>query len=464
MTSFKGRTGAVTPASGDYSVSQVTGAAPKSSPVFTSDISLGRKENTKKGLNSIAFGYNVEASGYCSFARGAGAIASGDYSHADGSSTTASGDYSHAAGFHTTASGKFSHAEGTNTSASGEAAHAEGSHTNASGEHSHAEGAQTKALAKWSHVEGYNTSTPNETDLAAHAEGGNTTASNSFAHAEGTHTTASGAYAHAEGDWTVASGSASHAGGKGTIANQEALTAIGIANIEGKYFDDLFIIGKGSFNDVTGVASTRANCFRVTRSGVYASGSYSASGADYAELFEWADGNLERMDRVGRFVTLEGDHIRLAGPGDDYILGIVSGAPSVVGDVYDDQWQGMYLTDIFGRPIMEDVEVPAVTEEVPDPEDPENTVTQTIIPAHTERRQKLNPDYDNSLTYVPRTERPEWAAVGMLGKLVAVDDGTCVPNGWATVGEGGAATASQERTKYRCMARLDEAHVRILIL
>lgn len=110
------------------------------------------------------------------------------------------------------------------------------------------------------------------------------------------------------------------------------------------------------------------------QNGVFASGNYNASGADYAEFFEWADGNPESVDRAGRFVTLEGEHIRLAGPGDGYILGIVSGAPSVVGDVYDDQWQGMYLTDVFGRPIFEDVEVPDVTETFPDPENPEKRV------------------------------------------------------------------------------------------
>lgn len=234
-------------------------------------------------------------------------------------------------------------------------------------------------------------------------------------------------------------------------------TAIGKYNLESSNMNDAFIIGKG-------FSEARANCFRVNHQGVYASGNYNASGADYAELFEWMDGNSEGVDRVGRFVTLEGKNIRLAGPGDGYILGIVSGAPSVVGDVYDDQWQGMYLTDIFGRPIMEDVEVPDVTEEFPDPEDPEKTITRVIIPAHTERRQKLNPDYDNTQPYIPRTERPEWDAVGMLGKLVAVDDGTCAVNGWAKVGAGGAATASEEQTRFRVMERLDESHVRILIL
>ena len=137
-----------------------------------------------------------------------------------------------------------------------------------------------------------------------------------------------------------------------------------------------------------------------------------------------------------------------------FILGIVSGNPSVVGDVHDDQWQGMYLRDIFGRPLWEDVEVP-------DRLGPEGEV---LIPAHIERRQKRNPDYDGSQTYQPRSQRPEWDAVGMLGKLVAVDGGTCQPNGWAAVGEGGIAVASKARTRYRVMSRLDDTHVRILIL
>lgn len=408
-----------------------------------------------------------------------GNIASGLYSHAEGKSTTANGVQSHAEGVQTVASGNNAHAEGSGTKATGNQSHSEGATTTASGFCSHAEGYSTNANSSYSHAEGKYTTASYQ---CAHSEGDNTTASGYRSHAEGVQTVASGNNAHAEGSYTVASesdahaegsyteakGIESHAGGLGTIAAAPYQTVIGAANVENTNMNNKFIIGKGDFSYPGGSGTTtRANCFRVNHTGVYASGSYNASGADYAELFEWADGNRERMDRAGRFVTLEGERIRLAGPGDDYILGIVSGDPSVVGDVYDDQWQGMYLTDIFGRPIMEDVEVPAVTETF---EMPDNSTTgyreetSVIIPAHTERRQKLNPDYDNSLTYVPRTERPEWAAVGLLGKLVAVDDGTCVPNGWATVGEGGAATASGSRTKYRVMARLDEAHVRILIL
>ena len=222
--------------------------------------------------------------------------------------------------------------------------------------------------------------------------------------------------------------------------------------------DGIFLVGHGSSSNA------RANVFRVAATGVFAAGNYNSTGADYAELFEWADGNPNGEDRTGRFVSLDGEKIRLAGPEDDFILGVISGNPSVVGDVYDDQWQGMYLYDIYGRPIWEDVEVPAETVKEPDPENPENTVTRVIVPAHTERRQKLNPDYDHTQAYIPRTERPEWGCVGMMGKLVVIDDGTCQPNGWAAVGIGGFATASAERTKYRVMARLDENHVRLMIL
>ena len=278
--------------------------------------------------------------------------------------------------------------------------------------------------------------------------------------AEGIGTNPSGACSHAEGCNAVASGLYSHAEGMGTDASGFYQHVSGMYNIPSNFGTDTdkLIIGKGT-ND-----TARANCFRVTHTGVYATGAHNSSGADYAELFEWADGNPDGEDRVGRFVTLDGEQIRLAGSGDDFILGIVSGNPSVVGDVHDDQWQGMYLYDIFGRPLWEDVEVPDQTMELPDPEHPGETITRVVVPAHMEHRQKLNPDYDGTQPYQPRTQRSEWDAVGMLGKLVATDDGTCLVNGWCTVGEGGIATHSAERTRYRVMARLDETHVRVLIV
>lgn len=277
-------------------------------------------------------------------------------------------------------------------------------------------------------------------------------------HAEGSDTIASGEASHAEGSYTTASEFCSHAEGSSTTASAKYQHASGKYNVTSTNETDKFIIGKGTSS------SARANCFRVTHTGTYAAGAYNASGADYAEYFSWLDGNPEGEDRVGLFVTLDGEEIRLAGPEDDYILGIVSGNPSVVGDVHDDQWQGMYLHDIYGRPLWEDVEVPDETVEEPDPEDPEQTVTRIIRPAHVEHRQRLNPAYDGSKPYQARSDRPEWDAVGMLGKLVARDDGSCQVNGWCKPAEGGIATASETRTRFRVMARLDEEHIRVMVL
>ena len=416
------------------------------------------------------------ASGFRSHSEGNQTTATGSGAHAEGNATLASGQNAHAEGGRFAgdvgciASGYGAHAEGVSTKASNSGAHSEGRGTIASGESSHSEGYRTTASGPRAHAEGWKTIAEG---YNSHTEGNETKATADNAHAEGYKTISSGYGSHAEGAETVASGKYTHAGGRGTHAEYWAETAIGCFNViknpSGDVAADLFVVGKG-IND-----AERANAFRVSHSGVYGTGAFNSSGADYAELFEWSDGNPGNIDRAGRFVTLEGENIRLAGPGDGYILGIVSGAPSVVGDVYDDQWQGMYLTDVFGRPIWEDVEVPAETEEVEFPvevpgEGEEAPQVETrrevrvVVPAHTERRQKLNPDYDPAQTYVPRSERPEWDAVGMLGKLVAVDDGSCRVNGWAAVGEGGAATNSEERTKYRVMARLDERHVRILIL
>lgn len=396
------------------------------------------------GGYSHAGGERNVASGSNSFAIGGANTVSGDSAFAEGRGNTVSGDYSHAEGGQNTASGNYSHAEGRENTVSGECSHAEGGSCTVTGERSHVEGSRCT-------IEGCNNT---------HAEGNGCKCINtgSCAHAEGMVCTVENVGCHAEGEYTIAKGWASHSGGGNTIAAARWQSAIGAYNVESESESDRLIIGKGSGD------TARANCFRVTDTGVYATGAHNTTGADYAELFEWADGNPDKEDRVGRFVTLDGEKIRLAGPGDAYLLGIISGNPSVVGDVHDDQWQGMYLYDIFGRPVWEDVDVPDEIIGEPDPENPEDMTNCIIRPAHTEHRQKLNPDYDGTQKYIPRSQRPEWAAVGMMGKLVMVDDGTCQINGWCAPGADGIATASEAQTKFRVMARLDETHIRVLAL
>lgn len=126
----------------------------KESPVFTGSISLGRKEGTAIGENSVAIGKNVEASGECSYAEGKNTTASGWSSHAEGEETKAKGQTSHAEGDNSIAEGISSHAEGSYAVASGITSHAEGEGTNAYGKTSHAEGSFTTASSNYQHVQG----------------------------------------------------------------------------------------------------------------------------------------------------------------------------------------------------------------------------------------------------------------------------------------------------------------------
>ena len=131
----------------------------------------------------------------------------------------------------------------------------------------------------------------------------------------------------------------------------------------------------------------------------YADNSWNGGGADYAEYFEWSDGNTSSEDRRGISVVLDGDKIREAVAGEEPI-GVISGNPSVVGDADGDRWKGKYLRDDFGSYVWEDYEVV-------------NDEGETVV----QQRRKLNPDFDPDAEYVTRENRPEWDCVGLMGKL-----------------------------------------------
>lgn len=372
------------------------------------------------GTIAISSGGTGNTSGYIRTGQKSGTTI-GSYATCEGEDTTASSNSAHAEGYNTTASGMYSHAEGANTTASGNYSHAEGNSTTASGTYSH-------------------------------AEGDTTTASGNYAHAEGWNTTASGNFAHAEGQATAAKGYYSHATGYHTAANFYQ-TVVGRYNVEKgstlSYTTDsgYLIVGCGTSSSAT------ANCLRATESKVYGK-TYSSSGADYAEMFEWLDGNISNDDRVGKFVTLDGDKIKLATSQDDYILGVVSGNPSVIGDSHSDQWAYMFEQDIFGRPIYETVTIP-------EEKDDDGNI---IVEEHTEEQLKVSKQYDNTQPYIARDKRKEWVAVGLLGKLICIDDGTAEINGYVSPNENSIATYSEAKTKYRVMKRIDETHIQIMIL
>lgn len=368
----------------------------------------GRRKGSTAGVNSFAFGKDVEASGDGSVAIGEGVVASGRNAFASGYDN---------ADMDVLASGDSSHAEGEATRANARASHSEGLYTKTTGDASHAEGMWTEAT---------------------------------------------GFCAHSEGYFTIADSKYGHASG---MYNKSMRREGSGASDSYHMYHDAYTIGNGSSS------GSRSNAFRVTFNGnVYGLNAFNSSGADYAEFIKpWADGNPDGEDRVGYFVAVKNGFLQKAGQG-DYIAGITSGNPSVVGNA-DEDYYWRYERDAFNRIIMEDVpEMVQQTDEdgnlMFDKKTHEPIMVETgkII---KNARMKLADGYDPSLqnSYVERKFRKEWDYVGMVGVLPVRDDGTCIPGQFCRCGAGGIATLAERRDfdAYMVIERITENIVSVIL-
>lgn len=216
-----------------------------------------------------------------------------------------------------------------------------------------------------------------------------------------------------------------------------------------------FVVGNGY---VGSSGPVNSNAFRVNDNGqTYAQKAYTTQGCDYAEYYEWLDENTDAEDRRGYFVTLDGEKIKIANPG-DFVLGIVSAWPSVIGNG-DEDWLGRYILDDFGARIPETFEYETEEYEIITNDDGEEKVITKKV-KKTGTKWKENPAYDPDMEYIQRSNRPEWNAVGMLGVLAVRDDGTCKVNGFCTLADGGIATASDKG--YRVVKRVTDNIVKVI--
>ena len=168
-------------------------------------------------------------------------------------------------------------------------------------------------------------------------------------------------------------------------------------------------------------------------------------------MWEIEGGNPNNEDWRGYFVTLNSNNkIEKASADSDFILGIVSGTACVLGDVHSEEWKNKYLRDVFGEKLTETV---VISEEITDEEG------NVVNPAVTETRWILNPEYDPTQEYISRENRKEWAGVGLVGKLVVIDDGTCTAGGYCKPTDNGTATKSE--TGWRVLERIDSTHIRV---
>lgn len=177
-------------------------------------------------------------------------------------------------------------------------------------------------------------------------------------------------------------------------------------------------IGGGSAASASVIAGSAGKGNIYLESGTVFSGS-----ADYAELFEWDDGNSNSADRRGFFVSLvNGNKIEI---GNTNIVGIVSARPVILGDAAMLGWHGRYILDDFG----------AQEQELRD---------GVMVP-------KVNPNYNPQTVYTPRIQRKEWTPVGLLGKLFVRSAQTLTAGSKCTSNSSGYAVSGNDYHILRVM-------------
>jgi len=226
--------------------------------------------------NSIAIGWNAEAHGYSSLALGSNAHANYNYSTAIGHNANANNSSAVAIGSNALADGQYSFAAGNYTEALGYGSVALGRYTDASSSYSFAAGYSSDATGIGSVALGYRTQT-----------GGN------YSFASGYYANASGISSLSIGYLNIASGSTSVSLGRHNRARSYGETAIGLYNTDYTPANDigfvdsdrLFVIGNGLDN------SNRSDALVMLKNG---------------------------NTTLNGQLTIDGDNI--GGPGDPYTL------------------------------------------------------------------------------------------------------------------------------------------------
>lgn len=122
--------------------------------------------------------------------------------------------------------------------------------------------------------------------------------------------------------------------------------------------------------------------------------------ADIAELYESQNG---QSIPLGTIVTLDGSKIRKAQP-NEKILGVISGTAALVANDKSFHHKDRFLKDEYGVTVTEHKQLSYVDDE---------GIKQyewRDVPVE-------NPNYDANIDYIPRSERPEWNPVGLVGQI-----------------------------------------------
>ena len=147
---------------------------------------------------------------------------------------------------------------------------------------------------------------------------------------------------------------------------------------------------------------------------------------DFAEMFEWSDGNPNDEDRIGHTVAIDGvtGKIKIAETGDT-VIGVVSGTAAFTANCAGLYWHNAYIRDEWGR-----YEYDYIKDENG------NTVYNDPDNGNVRPKKKLkkNPDWDQDRSYHRRTDRKEWDKIGIIGQCY-VRKTAVIPSGWIKLKE-----------------------------
>ncbi|MEB7366922.1 peptidase G2 autoproteolytic cleavage domain-containing protein [Staphylococcus borealis] len=129
-------------------------------------------------------------------------------------------------------------------------------------------------------------------------------------------------------------------------------------------------------------------------------GKLTQNSADIAELFESQSG---QPIELGTIVTLDGDKIRKAQPNDEPI-GVISGTAALVANDKTYHHKDRYLQNEYGMTLTKRVQ-----------REFEDVDGNPVFEWRDEPIE--NPNYNEDLPYVSRSERPEWNTVGLIGQI-----------------------------------------------
>lgn len=251
-----------------------------------------------------------------------------------------------------------------------------------------------------------------------------------------------GSYAHSDRSWIAGSGAESHAYG----SRSAVINSLESETLPGAYGQTIVnsrgVKSPGNYHFLLGYGLNGADYANATVDIESVSGNIKAKGTissgqnfgDYAEYFESQSGQTIPN---GTIVTLDGRKVRKAQIGDKPI-GVISGTAGVILGDQMFHHKDKFLKDEFGVTLTEKV----LKEWQDDEGNWYSEEVETPIP---------NPDYTESEEdYIPRSERPEWNVVGLVGQVFTRFKGELNPNDYIKA-ENGVGVRDNVNGHYRVL-------------